>query len=417
MTRFNDVVAAKVSNLLYERRALIYPDGTAFYLWALSNRLVVLFDADEIRLDKLDEKFAHQLSSRLNGRRVVRTNSRGIFLQIGYDIPPALMDLTESPLDMTKQPTPLHIPIGMTGRGELWIDLVEADSILLGGSRGMGKTRMLHGWIQVLLNGGQVEIRAWDGKNGSEFGRYADRPQFHLLSNLEASLKELLAEASRRRTLLMRSGHPNAKVYNQFSDEPMNPIALVIDEAALVKENARPMLADLVERCRDVGVHPIFGTNNPHQSQLVVKANLVTRISLAVPSLSASVMVLGQSGAEKLPKQCGRGLIERNARMVEFQAFQVTYPAPSEEALRVMAEATPSPIHPHLEEHQIERGERERIVELHQQGKSATAIVRELFGITGGRVWERRIAQVRSVISDLVATTTTDVSLLPENGL
>jgi hypothetical protein len=343
---------------------------------------------------------------------VVRTNSRGVFLQVGREIPPAPMDMTEAPLDLTHQPSALHIPIGMTRRGELWLDLVEADSILLGGSRGMGKTAIIHGWIQALLDG-LVEVRAWDGKDGSEFGRYADRPQFKLLSNLEASLRELIAESARRRATLLKSGHPNAKVYNEQGGEQMTPIALIVDEAALVKESVRPLLKELVERARDTGVHPIFGTNNPQQAQLVVKANLVTRISLAVPTLSASVMVLGFSGAEKLPRQQrGRGLIERNARLTEFQAFRVTYPAPSPDALRTVADSveTASP-------KEASPDESERIVALHQQGKSATAIVRELFGLSGGRVWERRIAEVKAVLSNLVATTTTDGSLHPENGL
>ena len=400
MSNFSQMIAYKTLNLLNERKALVYPEGTAFYLWPLADRMVIVFDADEINQARVDDDFAHHLSSRLSGRRIVRTNSRGVFLQVAYNVPPALMDLNESPLDLSHQPTPLHIPVGMTARGELWLDLVEADSILLGGSRGMGKTAILHGWIQSLLRGGQAEVRAWDGKAGSEFGRYADRPQFQLLSDLDASLRDLLIETSRRRVLLTRSGHPNAAVYNQQGGERMKPIALVVDEAALVKERARPLLAELVERCRDTGVHPIFGTNNPQQSQLIVKSNLVTRISLAVPNLSASVMVLGMSGAEKLPRQHGRGLVERNARMVEFQAFRVTYPQPTAEAVARVVEAQEEAEAPAIEE-------RERIVELSEQGKSNSAIVRELYRISGGDTFLRRLDEVKAVLAAKKVTTTT----------
>ena len=400
MSNFSQIVAYKALNLLNERKALVYPDGTAFYLWQLPDRLVVVFDPDEIHIGKVNDDFAHTLSSRLAGRRVVRTNSRGVFLQVGETIPPAPMDLVSKALNLATQPSALHLPIGATAQGDLWLDLVQADSILLTGSRGMGKTAILHGWIQALLNGGQAEVLGWDGKDGSEFGRYADRPQFRLI-NLEASLRELLVETKRRRELLTRSGYPNATEYS-LAVGPMQPIALTIDEAALVPERSRPLLVEIVERCRDTGVHPIFGTNNPQQSSLIVKANLVTRISLAVPALAASVMALGVSGAEKLPKIKGRGLIEQDARMVEFQAFIATLPAPSEEALRMLDKIEPAPA----------SGEDGRILELHRQGKSATAIVRELFDLTGGRVWERRIADVRAVIA-----TTTDGSLHPEMGL
>jgi len=411
-------VAWRAMDLLNERKALLYPDGTAFWVWPRDDRAILIFDPVQIDLRRVNDVFAHELSTRLGGRRVVHTNSRGVFLQVGYDIPPALIDLAESPLDLGAQPTPLHIPIGMTGRGALWLDLVEADSILIGGSRGMGKTGMMHGWIQVLLHGGQVEVWAWDGKQGSEFGRYADRPQFQLLSKLETSLYLLIQTSNRRRVILTKSGYPNAQVYNANANaqggEQMQPIALIVDEAALVRESIRPLLKELVERARDTGVHPIFGTNNPQQSQLVVKSNLVTRISLAVPTLSASVMVLGSSGAEKLPRQRGRGLIERNARMVEFQAFGVTYPIPSEQALQKMADCFQQ-AHTPLESAPMER-EHERILALHEQGKSMSAIVREVYNVSGGDTFLRRMGEVKAILAD-TTTTTTSPKPLPILGL
>lgn len=406
MENFSQVVAYKILNLLAERKALVYADGMAFYLWPLQDRVVIVFDTDEINLGRVDGEFAHMLSSRLSGRRVVRTNSRGVFLQIGYEIPPAPMELSEIPLNLADQPTPMHIPIGMTGSGALWLDLVEADSILLAGSRGMGKTRMLHGIVQSLLNGDQAEVNAWDGKNGSEFGRYADHPKLRLMSNLEQSLRELLVETKRRRALLTMSGYPNAKEYSQHV-EVMTPIVLMIDEAALVPERSRPLLVELVERCRDTGVYPIFGTNNPQQSSLIVKSNLVTRISLAVPALAASVMALGVSGAEKLPKVYGRGLVEQNARMVEFQAFRVTYPQPTAEAVeKLMAEQEKAEA-PAIEE-------QARILELHGQGKSAHAIAGELYGLTSGRPYLRKLEEIKAITS---TSATSAPVLVPEMGL
>lgn len=411
MINFANVVAHKTMNLLAERKALLYPNGTAFYLWKRADRLVIIFDVDEIDVRRVDEEFAHMLSTRLNGRRVVRTNSRGVFFQVGIEIPPAPLDLVTMPLIVAEQPTPTSIPVGMTGRGALWLDLIEADSILLTGSRGMGKTGMMHGWIQSLLNGNQVEVRAWDGKDGSEFGRYADRPNFQLLADLEASLRELLIEANRRRMVLRSSGHPNARVYSE-NVELMKPIALVIDEAALVPDRSKMLLKEIVERCRDTGIHPVFGTNNPRQSELVVKSNLVTRISLAVPSLDASVMALGYKGANELPRLQGRGLIERNARLVEFQAFRVTYPAPTEEALRKVADsvemvmAVTQPAQADIDT--------ARILALHEQGKSDHAIVGELFGVTSGRPYTRYLAIVKNITS---TSATSAPILVPQNGI
>lgn len=406
MTNFSQVVAYKTMNLLNERKALLYPEGMAFYLWERDDRLVIIFDTDEINLGRVDGEFAHLLSTRLNGRRVVRTNSRGVYLQVGREIPPAPMDLVSIPLDLASQPTPTSIPIGMTGRGAFWLDLLEADSILLGGSRGMGKSTMLHGWIQCLLHGGLVEVRAFDGKAASGFGRYADRKNFVMLGNLETSLRDLLMEARRRRNLLKESGYDNAKDYSE-NVEPMNPIALVIDEAALVPDSSKMLLKEIVERCRDTGVHPIYGTNNPQQSQLVVKSNLVTRFSLAVPNLSASVMVLGHSGAENLPRVKGRGLVEWNGRMVEFQAFQITKPMPSEEARKAIQEL---PVEDAEQPAQADDNET-RILALHEQGKSMSAIVREVWGVAGGSAYYGRAETVKAILAAKNTTSSTSTPI------
>ena len=165
----------------------------------------------------------------------------------------------------------------------------------------------------------------------------------------------------------------------------------------------------IVERCRDTGVHPIFGTNNPQQSGLVVKSNLVTRISLAVPALAASVMALGVSGAEKLPKVQGRGLIERDARMVEFQAFLVDCPMPSDEALRIVADS--------VETVKPDVGEIERLATSIREKWSPDMSKRktaELLGKTYAGAWAAKIDQI---IEFLGATTTTKPVFMTEINL
>ncbi len=87
------------------------------------------------------------------------------------------------------------------------------------------------------------------------------------------------------------------------------PIALIVDEAALTTDAEREQLVRIVERERDTGFHPIYGTNRPEAATLLVKSNLGTRICFAVPSWNASQMALGVNGAEDLPKLAGRGLI------------------------------------------------------------------------------------------------------------
>jgi len=412
---FYEIVTHKVLDLLVQRRAILYGDGTAFYTWPRRNRLVIILDPDEVDTSRVTDRFAEDLSTKLQGRTVLRTNHRGLALQVGYSIPPVPLTLEEVPLDLAKQSSSFHLPVGATQRGDLWLSLLDADSILLGGSRGMGKTAMLHGWMQALLHGGQTEVHAWDGKRGAEFGRYADREGFRLiLSNIQDALAGLLAESERRRGLLLASGHPNSVLYNESAAELLIPIALVIDEAALVPADARSLLVDLVERSRDVGIYPILATNNPQQAALLVKANLMTRLCLAVPSLNASVMVLGRSAAEKLPKVRGRGLLEINARLTEFQSFRVEFPAPSEQAVRMVREME----EPLTATFMQRDNETERILDLNKQGKSASAIVREMWNVSGGSVFLRRLDQVKTILTDEKKVTTTSVPLsAPEIGL
>ena len=352
--RFHELVAERTLALLDEKKARLYPERTSFYVWPREDRTVIIFDTNLVDIGKVNADFAHRLSTRLQGRLVVRTNSRGLFLQVGYEIPPALVEMTSMPLDLSKQPTPYHIPIGATAAGrDLWVSILEGDSFLVAGSRSMGKTGCLHSMIQALLHGEQVEVYGYDGKDGVEFARYIGQPMFHYATRLKRTLDDLKAIANERRKALLASGQPNILKYNEaHADEPLLPIMVIVDEAALTSDDEKAGLVEIVERERATGFYPILATNRPEQSALLVKSNLVTRICFPVPSYHASQMVLGQNGAESLPKVQGRGLIVFKARVMEFQTFRVTYPPTSEDTVRMVlsqheheeaSEPTPEP--------------------------------------------------------------------------
>jgi hypothetical protein len=80
---FAEQVAYKTLTLLDERRARVDLNAVSFYVWVRPDRLVVIFDPNAVDLRKLNDEFAHGLSTRLQGRIVKRTNSRGMFLQVG----------------------------------------------------------------------------------------------------------------------------------------------------------------------------------------------------------------------------------------------------------------------------------------------------------------------------------------------
>jgi len=243
---------------------------------------------------------------------------------------------------------------------------------------------MLHGFIQALLHGGQTLIYAWDGKDNAEYLRYYGRQNFHLLpmDGLQAGLEEISREATVRMRKLAASGHPNVVTYNAANqNDSMPPIALVIDEAAEVVDQSQ--LVRQVKVYRAAGVYPIFATNDPSKAGVVAKSNLGTRISFPVVSFNDSLTILGHTGANKLEKIRGRGLIVHGGRLVEFQSFTVTYPQPSPEALAWLAGQADGKTHEtqaSVEECQV----RECIA----QGMSDTAIVRAVWGVySGGRFY------------------------------
>ena len=415
-------IASSTLTLLEQRRARLNPERTSFYVWARPDRAVVIFDTSVINMGKIDHGFAHDLSTSLQGRKVVRTNSRGLFLQVGYDIPPMLDDLIVKPLDLSTQPTAFHMPIGSSAKSDIWISLIEGDSFFVVGMRGKGKSAEVHGFIQALLHGGQTLIYAWDGKDNAEYLRYVGCENFTLIpmNGLQNGLRAVQEETQRRMRTLAMSGHPNIISFNEQATEQyvMKPIALVIDEVAEVKD--QELLLKQVKVNRAAGVYPIFATNDPNKSQVVAKSNLATRISFFVPSSSDSNMGFGRPGANKLPNKRGRGLVVLNGRVTEFQSFEIDYPKPTEAAKQwlvsqLAAESEASVIEPT----DTDEVDAERVMELHKAGKSPTAITNELTGKEGGRPWNRVMAKVKEIIT--TATTPTKspelTAFSPEIGL
>ena len=306
------------------------PTRPLFYVLPRRERAILAFDLLALKsVDRLlSPRTLHHLSTALGGRRVVAMNSRGVFLQIAYwptpSAPPA-----SHPLDLNRQPSPLHVPIGTTKRGPLWLSLPEMDSVLIGGSRRMGKTRLLHGWIQALLHGGEATLILWDGKGGVEFGRYAGRFGVVVdVSDGRDGLERAFAEMSRRADLLRQAGDPSLAEYVRRTGDHLSPIVLILDEVAFLPEEAQAVLVDLVAKGGAFGVYPVLATQRPDAQAVkaLVRANLSTRIAFPVPSVHDSMVILGRPGAEKLPKRKGRMLLVWEGRLVEAQAFRVSLP-------------------------------------------------------------------------------------------
>lgn len=409
---FIHVVAHKVLDLLVNRKAMLYTAGTVFYLWQRGDRIIVSFDPNAIDHKRVDEAFAHALSTNLRGRLVVRTNSRGIFLQVGFETPPAPMPLESQSLDLNQQPSPFHMPIGITRDGALWISLIDGDSFLVGGSRRMGKSGLTHGMIQALLQGGKTDVYAWDGKGGLEYQAYIGRPNFHFMSNAERGLQQLSNLLAARLEQLKGSGYVNIIKHNESGGEFIQPIALFVDEIAMLQDHLKEELKRMIEYYGAAGLYSVLATNNPTQAAILVKSNLSTRICLPVPSFSDSLTVLGMKGAETLTER-GRGLVIWDGRLTEFQSFQVTYPTPTDEQRRMLAQlvldgpkSEPKP--------NVEQKIREILIRMiAEDNVSLRRAEREAYGAIRGGSYFNKVQQIYRDLKTEHGTTTTDT--LPDS--
>ncbi len=313
------------SNMLRDE----HNDAPIIYAWTRTDRVILI--VDPLRLKNIDgvisHRFRHHLGTILQGRRVVVTNHRGVFVQIAY-WPEPVRELVFKPLDISEQPSPLHVPVGHTAKGDLWLSIAEMDAVLIGGARRIGKTNLLHGWIRALLHGAATRLILYDGKGGVEFGRYAGQPRVQIVTeSLAPALAELFQEMNSRLDLLREAQITNLTDYNKGhgSGGGLERIVFVVDEIAhaLEEPGVVDVLVDLAARGGAAGIHPVMASQRPSSNVITpqLKGNLVTRIAFPVPARADSFVVLDHSGAEKLQKTPGRLLIRSGSRMIEAQAF------------------------------------------------------------------------------------------------
>ena len=325
-----------------------------FEAWPRGNRLICILDPVYIKRPEVvvSDRFQRHLSLVLGRLPVTASDNPVLAVQVGF-APIVEQVLISKPLDLAQQPSPLHVPLGVTKRGDLWLSIIDLDSVMIGGMRRLGKTNLLHTWIQALDHGGEVEVWMWDGKpNNNEFRGYAGRTNIELIGydQLHRYLADLMAMLEDRSALFARSGVSNLSAYNRTVPpaQAIAPIVLIIDEAAEINhmpnaDDNLTAIARLIAVGGAYGIYPVIATQKPTADAVktIIKSNLKTRIALPVTSNSDSRVILDQGGAEKLDKQPGRFLINYGAAPIEGQAFIARVPA---------ADAAPSaPTEPPLE--------------------------------------------------------------------
>jgi FtsK/SpoIIIE family len=225
--------------------------------------------------------------------------------------------------------------------------------LLVAGTTGSGKTTFLKSILLQLatLPSGKFETVIVDGKAEYDYVGLIPKEAFAsqfpdvLLGHEHATtVLEWLVEAEipRRRTVLRDYFSKNAKAPRQPREAlvsawtaeksfPIKPIILFIDEFAEIMQAAGPAARDfeaLVQRAVQTGrsalVHLMLATQRPDASVIAgaIKANLPSRVALALPSHHDSMTIINTPGAEDLVGSGDMLFLASSGGIYRLQAFK-----------------------------------------------------------------------------------------------
>ena len=341
--------------------------------------------------------------------------------------PPALTAAPAAPV-MIEPPAPPDLvdlrtwqgdglPLGVSAAGPVSVALDGSWSLgLVAGLPGMGKSTALRCMLAALARApAPVHVAICDCK-GAEFTALAGRrllwaPIARSADEVAGLLNLVDTELQRRFGLLAAHDADN------FRAVGLAPLLLVIDELSIVAQNrdALTAITNLARLGRSAGVLTIAATQRPTAASISGDLRALTDWALVFAvERRGEAMVCGVPGAESLPRRPGRGLFRRGAT-VELQAYAcpgwrgmmrslpaaIEGPAQTriEGSAQIRVEAAPAVIEGSAQTRF--EAERERILRLHANGMSLSAIARTVYGTAGGAAFY----QVKAVLTETDTTT------------
>ncbi len=199
-------------------------------------------------------------------------------------------------------------------------DLQSLPHVLIAGSTGSGKSVCINCMIVSLLykaKPDEVKMILIDPKQGVELGLYNGMP--HLMTPVVTdaagavrALNWAVGEMTNRYKCFAEVGAKNFESYNDYMRANGEPervipnIVIVIDELAdlmmVSKAQIEESICRLAQLARAAGIHLVLATQRPSVNVItgIIKANIPSRIGLAVSSQTDSRVILDMNGAEKL---------------------------------------------------------------------------------------------------------------------
>ena len=268
-------------------------------------------------------KYVQDISVRLGGKpalyQEVVPGQTTSGLEIANDTSTTVpLKETIAALPPVTEKTRLYIPFGMSISGEFICgDLSDFPHMLISGTTGSGKSIYAHSILMSLIMRNRPEelkLVLVDPKR-VEMANYHDLP--HLLcpvikepSQAKVCLDKLISEMERRFSLFEYAGVRDLPGFNKeyapiAHVEKLPYIVVFIDEFADLADTCKGIdesVVRLAQKARAAGIHLIIATQRPTTDVITgtIKANLPTRVALSVGSVTDSMTILGQGGAEQL---------------------------------------------------------------------------------------------------------------------
>ena len=230
------------------------------------------------------------------------------------------------------------IPIGVSVNGNIIvIDIIELVHILIGGHSNSGKSVIMTGICDALMQNPNVILFVIDLamtdfihlKNYVVFG--------YDLNTAENILNYLMKELNRRRMILVESGCVNIIKYNKkYPNNKLKYVVLVIDEFAftsprkyddkdtkLQRQRLQGIVSDMAMMSRKMGIHLIIAMQRPSKEliPMEIKSNFPSAISFKMVNTHTSMTILGNTDAYYLPNIKGRMIFQLGSKQMELQAM------------------------------------------------------------------------------------------------
>ena len=230
------------------------------------------------------------------------------------------------------------LPIGVTVNGvPIIIDIVDMVHILIGGLPNSGKSILMTGWCDALMQNPNVKLFIIDLAM-TDFVHLKDHIIFgYDLDTASCIIEYLMQELEKRRHYLVKYNCVNIIKYNEkYPENKLDYIILIIDEFAFTsprkydsKENKKlrqklqGMIMDIRMMSRTTGIHLIIAMQRPSKEliPMEIKSNFATSISFKMNNYGTSMTILGNTDAYYLPNIKGRMIFQLGSKQMELQAM------------------------------------------------------------------------------------------------